>query len=123
MSLDRYAKRVTRALQRAGKPTTVYRETSGTANNYGKKDGEWNNPTEVGTWNAFISYSYRSDSPEQVYTGTGERDQETPKIHFPIAADVQDGDRVEQNGRTFEITSEPVEYQTHYEANSIRVEK
>lgn len=121
MVLGKYSRTAKLALKRVGQETTILRESGGTENGYGKTDDSWNDPETVGTWYAHMSYNYRSDRPEQNYTGTGERDEDTPVFLFPKEADLENGDRVTQGGLTFEITADPVEYPTHYVARSQKV--
>lgn len=123
MGLTRYARSFRLAIQRTGSVATIYRESAGTTNKYGKTDGNWDNPTTVGRWYVHKSYTFRSDRPEQKYTGGGERDEDTPVFLVPKVADIQNGDRIEdQNGTQFEITADPVSYDTHYEVRTQKVE-
>lgn len=115
MSLSRYSRTVKLGLKRIGTQTTVYRPSGGSTNGYGKTDGEWENPNQVGTWYSYRSYNYKSDKPEQQYTGSGEFDEDTPVFIMSSDADVQDGDRLEHSGTRYEVMSDPVNFDTHYE--------
>jgi len=115
-------KKVQSKLQKIGKEVTVLRPSSGTTNGYGKEDGKWTSPTSLGTWYAFKSTSSSSRRPSREFTGGGERDESQPVFILPASASVQDGDRIRQLGTDYQVTSAPVEYTTHYEVKTQKVE-
>lgn len=122
MSLGRYSRSIRIALKRVGQEAKIIREGDTTPNGYGKVDGRWDDPVYVGSWRAWRSYSYRSDRPQQEHTGAGERDEDTPVFFLPDNADIQNGDRIVYDGTEYEVTSDPVSYQTHYECRTTKVD-